>query len=182
MASRQPWTVTCPSSTFQRTSRAVSRYVICTSQLSTAAASNRDGVSDRAAAVFWGTTLIDAVVLRDGRLQGFSHVTRRCQCPALRAAEARASRNASAGRSTQARSASCARGRLHEESNGGNSWSHAAASIVQPGDADSRRREPVDEPVAARLCDGRGHCMPARGVERARARDAATSAKSPLVL
>ena len=42
--------------------------------------------------VFWGTTLIDTVVLRDGRLQGFSHVTRRCACSALRAAEARASR------------------------------------------------------------------------------------------
>jgi hypothetical protein len=42
--------------------------------------------------VFWGTTLIDAVVLWDGQLQGFSHVTRRCQCSALRAAEARASR------------------------------------------------------------------------------------------
>jgi hypothetical protein len=27
--------------------------------------------------VYWGTTVIDAVTLRDGRLQGFSHVTRR---------------------------------------------------------------------------------------------------------
>jgi hypothetical protein len=32
-------------------------------------------------AVFWGTTVIDAVMLRDGRLQGFSHVTRRSPGP-----------------------------------------------------------------------------------------------------
>jgi hypothetical protein len=32
-------------------------------------------------AVFWGTTVIDAVVLRDGRIQGFSHVTRRSPGP-----------------------------------------------------------------------------------------------------
>lgn len=31
--------------------------------------------------VYWGTTVIDAVMLRDGRLQGFSHVTRRSPGP-----------------------------------------------------------------------------------------------------
>ena len=31
--------------------------------------------------VFWGTTVVDAVVLRDGRLQGFSFVTRRSWGP-----------------------------------------------------------------------------------------------------
>jgi hypothetical protein len=42
-------------------------------------------------AVFWGTTVIDALVLRDGRLQGFCCVTRRSQGPwDVRAAETRA--------------------------------------------------------------------------------------------
>jgi hypothetical protein len=59
--------------------------------------------------VFWGATLIDAVVLRDGRLQGFSHVTRKCACSALRAAEARASR----------RSEVNARRPLHSSASGG---------------------------------------------------------------
>lgn len=30
-------------------------------------------------AVFWGSTIIDSMLLRDGRLQGFSYVTSRCQ-------------------------------------------------------------------------------------------------------
>jgi hypothetical protein len=32
-------------------------------------------------AVFWGVTTIDAMVLRDGRLQGYSYVTSKCQGP-----------------------------------------------------------------------------------------------------
>jgi hypothetical protein len=33
---------------------------------------------------FWGTTVIEAVLLRDGRLQGFSYVTRGCEGPSAR--------------------------------------------------------------------------------------------------
>ena len=32
-------------------------------------------------AVYWGTTVIDALLLRDGRLQGYSHLTRQTQDP-----------------------------------------------------------------------------------------------------
>jgi hypothetical protein len=67
--------------------------------------------------VFWGTTRIEAVVLRDGRLQGFSHVTRRCACSALRAAESRASR----------RSEVNARRPLHSGASGGPAFLRAGS-------------------------------------------------------